>query len=577
MKKIFIFATFVMFFTFSHAQVSKLDGNFEWAGITTTGWKVVDVIPTFQGGFAYNKTWAIGLVGTPLYSNSSTPAFTLPPDGDPNNKKNAAFYNGGGNKTDSWLISPKVENIAEGDYLCFWIDNSIGGPNYNLEVLISTTNDNLESFTDEVISFKKESIIVQNWKFYSFSLADYINKDIHLAFRVHYDGYDFGGAIQIDNVTIGTVSMPEIELIEILTPEVPLQNITDSVEITVVVKNNGVTITSFDMWYVRALANSYDYTQHFKVEREMNSLDTVHATFPKREWFSLGKRDTLSVFLGIANDVNRKNDTIKTIVDNVSPGEIPYKNGFESADEVAGIKIYNSLRDESVWVDDLNSAAYARHGAGSMRYSGNPNTSADDWFFTKLIHFPTAATYQMSFWYGTTDETQPQTLNVMWAKEQKYQEKYAMWYLWKKNDISNLIPQNNLETRGYEQAVARFDVETPGYYYIAFHCLSPKTTNKIVHLYIDDLEVDYAVGINEIEKSNEVIVFPNPTISTIQIQGEYLIEQVDIFNLLGQKIATQHFNTHYASMDVEHFAEGLYVVKIKTEKGYLTKKINIVK
>lgn len=576
MKKIFIFSTFVLFFAFGHAQVSKLDGNFEWAGITTQGWKVVDVKPTLQGGYAINKTWGIGLVGTPMYNNTPTPAFTLPPDGDPNNKKNGAFYNGGGNSTDSWLISPKVENIEEGDYLCFWIDNSIGGPNYNLDVLISTTDDKVESFTKEVISFKQESIVVQNWKFYSFSLADYIGKDIYIAFRIYYEGYDFGGAIQIDNVTVGTVSMPDISIVEILYPEIPMQNVTDSVEITLVVKNIGLTITSFDMWYVRALANSYDYTQHCKIERELKPLDTAHVSFPRKEWFTLGKRDTLTVFLGIANDVDRSNDTIEIIVDNVTPGQIPYVNGFETPDEIAGMKIYNVLRDESTWVEDLNSAAYARKGAGSLRYSGNPNTDANDWIFTKLIHFPTAATYELTFWYGTTDETQPQELNVMWTKAQKYQEQYAMWYLMRYNNIINKIPQNNLETRGYEQAVARFNVETPGNYFIGFHCLSPKTTTQIAYLYVDDLKIDYAVGIEEIEKPNEVIVFPNPANVAIQIQGEYRIEQVDIYNVLGQKVATQQFDTRYASMDVKHLADGLYIVKVKTEKGELTKKINIV-
>ena len=43
--------------------------------------------------------------------------------------------------------------------------------------------------------------------------------------------------------------------------------------------------------------------------------------------------------------------------------------------------------------------------ASGMR---NPNTDADDWLFTKLLHFTQAKTYEISFWYGTTDEFQPQ-------------------------------------------------------------------------------------------------------------------------------------------------------------------------
>jgi hypothetical protein len=133
MKKIIFLIACGCIYSLTFAQVSKLNGNFEWAGITTQGWKVVDVEPTYQGGLAINKTWAIGVYGNPLFTgNSEGYYFTTPPDGDENNKKVAAFYNGGGNKTDSWLISPRVDSIAEGDYFCFWIDNTLGSMKYNL-------------------------------------------------------------------------------------------------------------------------------------------------------------------------------------------------------------------------------------------------------------------------------------------------------------------------------------------------------------------------------------------------------------------------------------------------------------
>lgn len=575
MKRLLILLTGVFVSFFVSAQVSKLDGNFEWAGITTSGWKVVDVEPTFPGGTAINKTWTIGLVGTPLYNNTPDPTFTTPPDGDPNNKKVGAFYNGGGNRTDSWLISSRVDSISESDYLCFWVDNALGGSNYNLDVLISTTDDKTTSFKDEVILFKSENITLQNWKFYSFSLSDYIGKHIYIAFRIHFDSYNFNGGIQIDNVTVGTVSMPDLELVGIISPELPMQNIPDSVEITAVVKNMGAHVTSFDMWYVKASAHSYDYTQHHKFERDIAPLDTVQVTFPRKEFFQLGKRDTLLLFLGVANDVDRNNDTILTIVDNVTPGTIPYYNGFETPDDIAGTKVYNVHKDESTWVDDLSSAAFARKGSGSFRYPGNPNTNADDWLFTKLIHFSTAQTYELSFWYGTTDENQTQKLEVKWTREQKYQDTYAMWYLFRKDDITNRIPQNDLETRGYEHAVAQFNVETPGYYYIGFHCHSPKTSNVIAQLYIDDLSIDYATAIEE-TNLNDVKVFPNPANSFIQIQGDQMIKQVEVFDLLGQRVSVHTYNTRYVILDTDHLLNGIYMVKVKTEKGDLVKKINIM-
>lgn len=186
MKKINIFLICSFILTLSYAQDYKLNGNFEWATFLVQQWKVVDVVPTFQGGNAINKSWAIGMLGSPLYDNTPVPAFSKPPDGDVNNKKVGVFYNGGTSQTDSWLISPRVDSIEEGDYLCFWFDNSLGGVNYNFDVLISTTDDQTTSFKDTILSFKSADVTPISWRFYTFSLAKYIEKNIHVAFRVYY-------------------------------------------------------------------------------------------------------------------------------------------------------------------------------------------------------------------------------------------------------------------------------------------------------------------------------------------------------------------------------------------------------
>jgi hypothetical protein len=152
------------------------------------------------------------------------------------------------------------------------------------------------------------------WKFFTLSLAKYIKKNIYIAFRTYREG-DYDGTIQIDNVTVGVSSMPNLELVELLSPDIPLQNATDSVEISAVVKNLGSKITEFDMYYKKASAQSYDYTGHHKFYRTMEPLDTVHVTFPAREFFELGKREYIFyILLFYSNDVDHSNDTINTLV-----------------------------------------------------------------------------------------------------------------------------------------------------------------------------------------------------------------------------------------------------------------------
>ncbi|MFA6867685.1 MAG: T9SS type A sorting domain-containing protein, partial [Bacteroidales bacterium] len=121
---------------------------------------------------------------------------------------------------------------------------------------------------------------------------------------------------------------------------------------------------------------------------------------------------------------------------------------------------------------------------------------------------------------------------------------------------------------------ARFDVETPGYYYIAFHCLSPKTTHNIAQLYIDDLSIRVAVDVEE-PQNIDVMVFPNPANADIQIQANYTINKVDVYNLLGQKVLSQHYNTKYATLQVSDLTEGLYIVKVNTDNGEIVSKVTV--
>jgi hypothetical protein len=81
MKKLNVFLLCCFILTLSSAQNYKLNGNFEWYTLSAEGWKVVNVKETYPGGYAINKSWGIGLLGSPLYNNTPDPSFTVPPMG----------------------------------------------------------------------------------------------------------------------------------------------------------------------------------------------------------------------------------------------------------------------------------------------------------------------------------------------------------------------------------------------------------------------------------------------------------------------------------------------------------------
>jgi len=82
------------------------------------------------------------------------------------------------------------------------------------------------------------------------------------------------------------------------------------------------------------------------------------------------------------------------------------------------------------------------------------------------------------------------------------------------------------------------------------------------------------VGINE-ESQDEATVYPVPAESFVNIQAGSNIEEVQLFNLLGEIVLTkQGNNTDNMQISKNNLPNGVYVLSIKTANGIKTKKIS---
>ena len=80
------------------------------------------------------------------------------------------------------------------------------------------------------------------------------------------------------------------------------------------------------------------------------------------------------------------------------------------------------------------------------------------------------------------------------------------------------------------------------------------------------------VGIKEIDKSNSISIYPNPTSSILTIETNSNTQQkLEIVNLLGQTMYTYYIYSK-ATVDVSAFAKGIYIMKLNTDKGIIVKK-----
>ena len=83
--------------------------------------------------------------------------------------------------------------------------------------------------------------------------------------------------------------------------------------------------------------------------------------------------------------------------------------------------------------------------------------------------------------------------------------------------------------------------------------------------------------INEIEMDKTIKLYPNPVNDKINIESKYTIQKVEIFNLMGQKINEIEPNNLNCFLNVSTYENGLYIIKVKTSEGDITRKVNIIK
>ena len=112
--------------------------------------------------------------------------------------------------------------------------------------------------------------------------------------------------------------------------------------------------------------------------------------------------------------------------------------------------------------------------------------------------------------------------------------------------------------------------------------LTPGTTyevNVIAHCSSDlssdpsDTITITTVGIEDYELNN-VVVYPNPTNGTVQIQNtESMIQNVEVYDAYGKLLNVVTVNDNSAVIDLSGYAAGTYFVKIMMENGVVTKRV----
>ena len=103
------------------------------------------------------------------------------------------------------------------------------------------------------------------------------------------------------------------------------------------------------------------------------------------------------------------------------------------------------------------------------------------------------------------------------------------------------------------------------------HCI-PAYQNSDWNGYFTTI-IDDCNNVPELDE-NMAAVYPNPTSGTIQIEAEN-IEAISIYNMLGEKLIETSTSGNNFEYDFSPHKIGIYIVKIQTKKGILTKRVMV--
>jgi hypothetical protein len=83
----------------------------------------------------------------------------------------------------------------------------------------------------------------------------------------------------------------------------------------------------------------------------------------------------------------------------------------------------------------------------------------------------------------------------------------------------------------------------------------------------------YPTSVNDIELNNSVDIFPNPTYNSCTIKSESEISTYQVVSVSGRHIYEQRVKADTISVDISDLAEGVYILRLTTAKGLVTKRI----
>jgi len=82
------------------------------------------------------------------------------------------------------------------------------------------------------------------------------------------------------------------------------------------------------------------------------------------------------------------------------------------------------------------------------------------------------------------------------------------------------------------------------------------------------------LGLNQIKlEDNSITLYPNPASKEVNISSENIINYIEVFNSLGQKVYQTNVKQKEKTLDINYLSKGVYIIGVSNNKGYIRKKL----
>lgn len=454
---------------------------------------------------------------------------------------------------DNWLITPAI-NLNGNCNLKFYVCGQ--DANYAAEhfgVYISTTNasstSNFTLLNEWTVGQSKDQ---SPWEQKLVDLSAYAGQTVYIAFR-HFNVTDEYW-LELDDVTI--FAQPTGPTVDVDASSLNLGNVlsgsysTASTSVYGYNLNGNITATTTAPFAVSADGNNYSTTATLPA-----AGGTIYVKFAPTAGGDQNGTVTLSA--AGATDATIAVSGYCIVCNTIT--NFPFHEDFEPTSSTLPCwEIVDVDGNADEGFGEITFMGFDDANLGVAAYFYDAAVAGNDWLISPEMTLP--ANMCATFQYMATG---------------MYPEKFSAYVIPQGSTYANAInvlPTRTAENTDWEMAIIDLSAYANQTVKVAIKVESDPDNYWII---FDEFNVMLNTGINEAD--NSARIYPNPAKNNVNVEASSIINNVEIFNMMGQRVASIDANDVTVNINTTNLNSGVYMMKVNTENGVINKKFTVAR